>query len=573
VGSENKDGLAAILRLMMQGRGLFTFVLLSGMVVLPAISLCQAITVRVDGGLVAFPGVGPQKVNGRVLVPLRGVMEKLGAYVGYQPSTKTVTATKSGIDVTLRLGERAAVVNNRTVTLDVPAQEFRGSTMVPLRFVGEALGAEVRWNAETSTVDISTSGTPPAEDPNDYTPPGQGGSTEVRIDSFDVEPQGFLRGGTEIRVRMRGTPGGRASFSIPGVAEDVRLAESAAGVYVGPFVIPADRALNVSQANIVGRLVVNGREKLIQSDEGISIDTQSPELVAITPEPNSRVTRNRPNISVTFDDKSGSGIDPNSVEVKVDNKDVTADAQVTAQFMSYRPDQALAAGRHDVAIIAKDRAGNTAAKSWSFRVAAGNEVIKSFTFEADDEELRPGTDVKFTLVGEPGGHASFSVGDRLQNVPMPEVDPGRYVATYTIRRNDNFENTQVVAKLVTKGGETFTSEATNALNVNSTLEPPLFTDPEENAKVGSKVVLRGRAAPGSVVRIRIEYRKTALGVFDLKGTVADLEVTADSKGNWITDSIDMDTGLGGGSATFTITAVTVGANDKTSEATVLKLRR
>src|SRR5258708_1755566 len=108
---------------------------LAAVLVLPGFALSQNITVVVNGEPVAFSGVGPRQINGRVLVPLRGIMEKLGAYVGFDGSTRTVTASKSGVDMSLRLGDRHATVNGRDVTLDVPAQEISGSTMVPLRFV------------------------------------------------------------------------------------------------------------------------------------------------------------------------------------------------------------------------------------------------------------------------------------------------------------------------------------------------------------------------------------------------------------------------------------------------------
>lgn len=560
----------------MQGKKFSKVAALSALTLFPILAFGQAINVRVNGDPVAFPTVGPQKVGGRVLVPLRGVMEKLGAYVSYEAGTKTVTANKSGVDVTLRLGDRSAVVNNRTVTLDVPAQEFRGSTMVPLRFVGEALGAEVRWNAATSTVEISTTGTP--DDPNQYTPPSQGGGSgggtgDVRIDSFDVDQSGVVRGGMDVRMTLNGTPGGRATFSIPGVVENVPMTETRAGVYVGTYRVPTTEALNISRANAVGRLVFGGRERLIQAGASFGIDNRAPEVGGMSPEPDSRVTRNRPNISATFDDASGSGVDTGNVALFIDNRDVTEDAQITPQFLSYRPDQALPAGRHDVVLRVRDRAGNQVTKSWSFRIAAGNDVIKSFTFEAEDRQFAPGSILTLTLVGEAGGRASYSIGERVQNAPMNEVAPGRYVANYTIRRNDNFENTPVVARLVTKAGEAFTAEATTALNVRGTLEPPTFTDPDDDAKIGSKLTLKGRAAPGSVVRIKIDYRKTALGILDLTGSLGEFEVTADNKGVWVTEPIDTNTGLGGGSATFTVTAVTVGANGKTSEPTTLKLRR
>ena len=59
----------------------------------PGAVFAQNIAVVVNGDPVVFSGMGPRQVNGRVLVPLRGVMEKMGAYVGWDPSTKTVTAS------------------------------------------------------------------------------------------------------------------------------------------------------------------------------------------------------------------------------------------------------------------------------------------------------------------------------------------------------------------------------------------------------------------------------------------------------------------------------------------------
>ncbi len=97
----------------------------------------QNIGVSVNGESVQFSGVGPQRVDGRVMVPLRGVMEKLGAYVSYHAFTKTVNATRGDVDLQLVLGQRRAILNGKEVMLDVPAMEYRGSTLVPLRFMGE----------------------------------------------------------------------------------------------------------------------------------------------------------------------------------------------------------------------------------------------------------------------------------------------------------------------------------------------------------------------------------------------------------------------------------------------------
>lgn len=543
----------------------------------PGACFGQNISVVVDGQPVVFTGVGPQKVGGRVLVPLRGVMEKLGAYVGWQPATRTVTANKSGVDLTLQLGNRNATVNGRTVLLDVPPQEYRGSTMVPLRFVGEALGAEVKWDNATYTVNITTGTT--VTDPNQYTPPttntnNNTNPANVSITSFDVDRNGTLRGGEELRFTLVGTPKGDATLSIPGVIQELKMTETQAGVYVGSFKVPANSPINISKANAVARLKVGNTERMIQSGTALGFDSQPPVIAGITPEPGTRVTRDRPNISATFDDSTGSGIDPESVDLRVDNRRVTRDAQVTPQFVSYRPDQPLTSGTHEVTLTARDKAGNPVERTWSFRVVGNTDVIRSFTHDAINKNLDPGSEITFTLDGEPGGTATFNVGDRNREHRMREVEPGKYVGTYTVRRNDILDNVPVTAKLTTKEGESFTYEATNRLSARlRSLEVPAFTSPEDGASVGSKVTFKGTAAPGSKVQLKIDYSKNALGLLRLNGTVAEIEVTADDRGRWTTDPIDMNTGLGGGSATFTVTAVTVGSNGVKSEPVKLTLKR
>jgi hypothetical protein len=97
----------------------------------------------------------PVIAGGRVLVPLRGVFEGMGAFVRWKDLTQTVVIVRSATYVSLRVGERTASVNGKSVSLDVPAQLVRGRVLVPLRFIGEALGAQVAWQAATRTVVIT----------------------------------------------------------------------------------------------------------------------------------------------------------------------------------------------------------------------------------------------------------------------------------------------------------------------------------------------------------------------------------------------------------------------------------
>jgi len=126
------------------------------------------ITVLLNGRLLNLGVTGATQVGGRVMVPLRGVFEALGASVDYDPATMTVFATRADTQMQLRLGSTQANVNGQVRTLDVPAQSRFGRTLVPLRFVSEALGASVNWNDAQRTVYIVAPENPvvlPGENP------------------------------------------------------------------------------------------------------------------------------------------------------------------------------------------------------------------------------------------------------------------------------------------------------------------------------------------------------------------------------------------------------------------------
>lgn len=98
--------------------------------------------------------VAPQIENGRTLVPIREIFEALGAKLDWQGQTKTITASKKNITVKLVVGEKTALVNGNSVTLDVPAKIKNGKTLVPLRFIGEAFNCNVKWDAASKTVTV-----------------------------------------------------------------------------------------------------------------------------------------------------------------------------------------------------------------------------------------------------------------------------------------------------------------------------------------------------------------------------------------------------------------------------------
>ena len=102
--------------------------------------------------------VSPVQQNGRVLVPMRSIFEDLGATVNYNDLNRSITATKGETVIRMALGSRNAMVNGLGVMLDVPAKAYYGRTLVPLRFVSEAMGAKVNYNSNTRVVMISGKG-------------------------------------------------------------------------------------------------------------------------------------------------------------------------------------------------------------------------------------------------------------------------------------------------------------------------------------------------------------------------------------------------------------------------------
>jgi len=102
--------------------------------------------------------VAPLVTRGRTLVPMRDIFEALGATVNYNKLTRGITARQGATRVNLQIGNRAAQVNGQTVSLDQAPMISRGSTLVPLRFVSESMGATVNYSAPKRLVSIYRSG-------------------------------------------------------------------------------------------------------------------------------------------------------------------------------------------------------------------------------------------------------------------------------------------------------------------------------------------------------------------------------------------------------------------------------
>jgi hypothetical protein len=270
----------------------------AGTMMIPANA--ASVSVVVNGQPVSFDQP-PIERAGRVFVPLRGVFERLGASVVY--SGGVINATGNGRNISLHIGSTQATVNGQPQTLDVAPFLVGARTLVPLRFVAQALGASVDWNNNTSTVTINGSGgSAPAQNTNrsfylndqrpardasvntlqpairaTFSEPVQTNTLRVTIDGrdvtndvytnangFDVTPSFQLPAGSH-RVHVTGTTQAGASFAT-GWQFTTGGAASSTSNYIRN-VQPAASTKVGSNFNFSGRTIPGSQVKIVASGE------------------------------------------------------------------------------------------------------------------------------------------------------------------------------------------------------------------------------------------------------------------------------------------------------------------
>lgn len=116
-----------------------------------SLTASEEIMVSVNRTLLTFDQP-PVIVNDRTLVPLRAIFEALGAAVDWEPTTRTVTARRGEVNISLVVDTNIIKKNGDDIEIDVPAQIIGDRTMVPVRAISESLGASVDWDSITRTV-------------------------------------------------------------------------------------------------------------------------------------------------------------------------------------------------------------------------------------------------------------------------------------------------------------------------------------------------------------------------------------------------------------------------------------
>ncbi len=97
----------------------------------------------------------PFILNGRTVVPIRVIAEAFGAEIQWEGSTQTITILLDKKTIVMKVGSTIASIDDNPIILDAPPVIQNGRTFVPLRFIAEAFGAEIQWEGSTQTITIT----------------------------------------------------------------------------------------------------------------------------------------------------------------------------------------------------------------------------------------------------------------------------------------------------------------------------------------------------------------------------------------------------------------------------------
>jgi len=115
-------------------------------------------TMLVDGRPVVLEAA-PIILNSRTLLPIRAVVEAVGGTIAWEASTRKVTIVRKDKKLELWISNSVARLNGQSIKIDSDAKVvpiiMNGRTLLPLRFVAEALALDVQWDAATQTITIT----------------------------------------------------------------------------------------------------------------------------------------------------------------------------------------------------------------------------------------------------------------------------------------------------------------------------------------------------------------------------------------------------------------------------------
>ena len=223
-----------------------------------------------------------------------------------------------------------------------------------------------RMNPETGQTRELIAVRAPTSAPSPQSSVAVAAASGATIESFTAEPLRPLRLGEKFTFTLKGAPGGKATFDVGTFITGQPMREGEPGTYKGSLAV--DAGMNFAQTPVIGRLVVAGREITTQATNKISAATIAPQITDVAPSNGQIVNNNKPSIYATFAAPTDLGVDPHTVTVKINGKDVTSSVTRTSSFVTYTAGMPLPDGQVSVSVAVADFAGNEASRTWTFTI-------------------------------------------------------------------------------------------------------------------------------------------------------------------------------------------------------------
>lgn len=526
------------------------------------------ISVQYNGQSIAFPDAKPKMTGGRVLVPLRAVLQGMGVDVKFDPALSLITASQGSTIVKLTLGSRDASVNDRLVTLDVPAQTVNGRTYVPLRFFGEAFGADVKWRSFDETVLIErelNTGSGNA---------GSGSTTNTTPKTFWLNHNGqnWMKGGQSVIFELMASPGEKAVLVLGDGAIEVPFREVEPGRYEAEYAIPMAKQKQISFRDEDPYAVVGtGSQRVaIKSTKVIAIDNDNPNISNLKPERLTKTLQLRPVISADLSDGAGSGVNERNVKLWLNGEDVSKDSYLTNKLIVFRPDKNLPLGKNEVKVEVADNAGNVSTVETEFMVVAGSELVTDFKSNSLSG-LEPGDTIEFSAkINQTVESVKIRLGDQSEIRNATLAQDGMLKFSYTVRKGDSFDDSDIHMILKLENGEIVEYVPESKLSVAGISVPqPTITSPVKDSKLGSSVIFEGVAEKASKVMIRVQYVSRIFGLLQTQGLIGEFEVDVDKDGRFKTEQIALRGPLGSSVEEYVVTIVSMTSKGRESEVVTL----
>jgi hypothetical protein len=393
----------------------------------------RSISIVINGEPLVAPDA-PRVVAGRLLIPTRDVFNALGIVV--TRSGDVISARLPTGSVTMTIGSSRVRLTGRDVRLDGPLVEIGGTTYAPLKLLSAVFGAQVSYDQLGGRIEI-ISGQIGRTNGAESSRAGGGSNVQGVVSAVDSDSAPptitVVRGGQARTIAVNSD----AKIWTEDVTIRSQLKATLADIHVGD----ALHAILAQDGRVVSLY------DFFRSTSGT--------IVAISP------------AAIVLE--NGRVVTPGSAtDIALNGAAAKLTELREGDYVTVRSNPETGEMRQ---IIASRKVPITATAQ---PVAAGGPVavaITSFVLSAT-RPLRAGESFDVTLMGTPGGTASFDIGDYLTAQPMREIAPGSYSGQFTIPDRFNVTQVPLYGNLTVGGTAAPRAEAQGELSASTT--PPLI---------------------------------------------------------------------------------------------------